>query len=631
MNFGIINHNISSTNALRRLRGTNRSMDKNFERLSSGLRINRGADDAAGLAVSEKMRAQISGLDQAKKNTQDGISMIQTGEGVMDTMHSVLQRMRLLCVQAASDNYTNEDRLKLQLEVNQLIDEVDRIAEYTEFNTKKLLNGSCLGHANTSNRRVITADVTGVVESADYSITILDAGTACNIHGNRNVRDTDDDGDSIVTLKDAGIYGEKELHIVVDGKTTVINVEEDDSLANLVNKINNSKAGVKAGLDEEENDVTLTSTHSGPRFNISFGDDPDGVALAMGLYGGATTSNTASITAIDSVGNLLDHRVFTSGTHTIVSITNITKQEMFHTIPGFTSIPGGYNNSLGVFASTSRIFTEKELSDPINTFDTTSITKPLWPQVNGQREMVDLTGSNLLKGFTFYVDEQIDYGVMQQDDNNNDDGNFTSYWPDQFDTPPGDPEAMNQTDHRVAVPGEEELPYAEYSSLTSVRLSIRDARQVFHIGANTDQTMLVDFPNISAEALGLTVNLRANGAVYNGKDPLLDGSEAPDYRMHMSIRTQKDAERGITIVDEAIRKVSYARSKLGAYQNSLEKTVDYLGISHENMSSSESRIRDADMAAEMSTLTKNQILLQSGTAMLAQANQRPQMILQLIQ
>ncbi|PLX17256.1 MAG: flagellin, partial [Candidatus Muiribacterium halophilum] len=139
MNFGIINHNISSTNALRRLRGTNRSLDKNFERLSSGLRINRAADDAAGLAVSEKMRAQISGLDQAKKNTQDGISMIQTGEGVMDTMHAILQRMRLLSVQAASDNYTNEDRLKLQLEVDQLIDEVDRVAEYTEFNTKKLL------------------------------------------------------------------------------------------------------------------------------------------------------------------------------------------------------------------------------------------------------------------------------------------------------------------------------------------------------------------------------------------------------------------------------------------------------------------------------------------------------------
>jgi flagellin-like hook-associated protein FlgL len=236
----------------------------------------------------------------------------------------------------------------------------------------------------------------------------------------------------------------------------------------------------------------------------------------------------------------------------------------------------------------------------------------------------------LLKGFNIYIDEQIDYGVLQQDNNNNDDDNFTAYWPNPWATPPGDPNAENLPDYRAAVPGEQELPYNRYQSLTHVRLSIRDTRQVYHIGANEGQTIIVDFPNVSAEALGLTVNLRANGGVYNGKDPLLDGSQAPDYRMNLSIRTQKDAEHAITTIDKAIKKVSYYRSRLGAFQNSLEKTSDYLQIAHENMTASESRIRDVDMAKEMSELTRNQILMQSGTSMLAQANQKTQMVLKLL-
>jgi len=619
MDFGIINNNVSAINSLRRLKTTNSGMDQNFQRLSSGLRINKAADDAAGLAVSEKMRAQINGLDQAGLNTQNAISMVQTAEGVMDTMHAILQRMRVLSVQAASDNYTNEDRLKLQLEIAQLIDEVDRIAEYTEFNTKKLLNGSTLGRANTSNRTILTASVTGEVMNADYSITILDACSACNIHGNRNI--VSSDPSSVATLQDAGIYGDKELHIKVDNKTTVIRVNENDTLTNLINKINRSNAGVMAGLDQEGNDITLTSIHSGPKFNISFGDDPDGVALGLGFYvGGIELSRTTSLMAYNSAGTALNRRVFTTGTHTIISITNITRQEIFKTIPGMTNDAGGYGRSLGVFVSTSRIFTDKEFSNPINTYDPTDVTRPLWPEVNGVVTQVDLTRSKLLKGFNIYIDGQVDYGTMRQ---NSDvlQNNFTDYWPN-------DPQALNY--YRVAVPGERELPFADYSSLTTVKLSVRDTRQVYHIGANEGQTMVVDFPNLSAESLGLTTNLRSEGGVYNGKDPLLDGSEAPDFRMHLSIRTQKDAEKSITVIDDAISNVSYHRSKLGAYQNSLEKTVDYLGIAHENQVASESRIRDVDMAKEMSILTKNQILIQSGTAMLGQANQRPQQVLQLL-
>ena len=138
----IINHNISALNAWRNTAIQNGSLDKSLEKLSSGLRINRAADDAAGLAISEKMRGQISGLNQAVRNAQDGISLIQTAEGALNETHAILQRMRELAVQSVNDTNTDGDRTQLQSEVSQLMAEINRIASTTEFNTKKLLNGT---------------------------------------------------------------------------------------------------------------------------------------------------------------------------------------------------------------------------------------------------------------------------------------------------------------------------------------------------------------------------------------------------------------------------------------------------------------------------------------------------------
>lgn len=137
-----INHNISAMNTYRQLVGNNSAVAKSLEKLSSGLRINRAGDDAAGLAISEKMRGQIRGLDMASKNAQDGISLIQTAEGALNETHSILQRMRELAVQSASDTNTDADRKELQKEVTALISEITRISTDTEFNTQKLLNGS---------------------------------------------------------------------------------------------------------------------------------------------------------------------------------------------------------------------------------------------------------------------------------------------------------------------------------------------------------------------------------------------------------------------------------------------------------------------------------------------------------
>ncbi len=144
-----INQNITALNAHRNLTQTDSALAKSLERLSSGLRINRAADDAAGLAISEKMRGQINGLTQASRNAQDGISLIQTAEGALNETHSILQRMRQLAVQAANDTLTLDDRIEIQREVDQLKLEINRIANTTEFNTKKLLDGTAAALAST--------------------------------------------------------------------------------------------------------------------------------------------------------------------------------------------------------------------------------------------------------------------------------------------------------------------------------------------------------------------------------------------------------------------------------------------------------------------------------------------------
>jgi flagellin len=175
----IINHNLSAINAHRQLGISNNAGAKALEKLSSGLRINRAADDAAGLAISEKMRGQIRGLNQASRNAQDGISLIQTAEGALNESHSILQRMRELAVQSANDTLTDTDRAKLQTEVTQLNSELDRIAGNTEFNTKKLLNGEAtttpiVFHVGANANQTLSV----TIGNMDSSMTGLNTGAS---------------------------------------------------------------------------------------------------------------------------------------------------------------------------------------------------------------------------------------------------------------------------------------------------------------------------------------------------------------------------------------------------------------------------------------------------------------------
>src|SRR5690625_4324659 len=217
----IINHNISALNTHRQLGANTNAVQSSLEKLSSGLQINRAGDDAAGLAISEKMRGQIRGLEMATKNAQDGISLIQTAEGALNESHAILQRMRELAVQAASDTNTEADRAELQKEVDQLAEELTRIADNTEFNTQKLLNGEFKAtfHIGANEGQNISIDIgamgaevlqVGEVAVADEDGSITVRGTEYTFHeADSVIVDEDEDAGTEAIVADvAGYYAE---------------------------------------------------------------------------------------------------------------------------------------------------------------------------------------------------------------------------------------------------------------------------------------------------------------------------------------------------------------------------------------------------------------------------------------
>lgn len=195
-----INNNVMALNAHRQLGMNQAGAAKSMEKLSSGFRINRAGDDAAGLAISEKMRGQIRGLKQASRNAQDGISLIQTAEGALNETHSILQRMRELAVQASTDTNTTEDRQEIQKEINQLAQEINRISEDTEFNTQELLDGSFSGakfHIGANEGQNVTLTITDMSASA-LGVQGADSTLGINVS-------TQSDADAAISTIDAAI------------------------------------------------------------------------------------------------------------------------------------------------------------------------------------------------------------------------------------------------------------------------------------------------------------------------------------------------------------------------------------------------------------------------------------------
>ncbi|MDM5332436.1 flagellin [Ureibacillus composti] len=548
-----INHNIAALNTYRQLSNANGAQGKSMEKLSSGLRINRAGDDAAGLAISEKMRGQIRGLDMASKNAQDATSMIQTAEGALNETHAILQRMRELAVQASNDTNTGDDRGEIQKEINQLTSEINRVGNTTEFNTKKLLNGDLSSSKVTNTTTTVVSDI--AQKDMNYSVgvdwTLAATSKQPNIigaNGDNQVTIAATDGAAFdYGTADAGtltiekLNGELKVSLTgaTDGDTDTLDFAAENAILNNgFYEFNNhgisfkvSEADFKAMADGDKVDIDFAARETAVN-----GSNTGDISLSSDYQTGATLTNNANV--------IEDFELDGSKINSKAATIDIGYDGMNLTV------------------------TVKDAGG--QTLDTS-------------------TSSVVAAGDTFD-----NYGIK-----------FTMG---------ADFDATDVFD----------LKQIKLESTTTN--DTVDASATFQIGANENQSMTLSFSDMRAAALGIT----GSGAGFSSSANVTNGTNNTNVENALDVTSSATAAKAITTVDEAIKKVSEERSKLGASQNRLEHTINNLGTASENLTAAESRVRDVDMAKEMMAQTKNSILSQAAQAMLAQANQQPQGVLQLL-
>ncbi len=539
----IVQHNLTAMNANRQLGISTSALAKSTEKLSSGYRINRAADDAAGLAISEKMRSQIRGLDQASTNASDGISMIQTAEGALNESHSILQRMRELAVQAANGTETDSDRGNIQDEIEQLQEELDRIASDTEFNTMKLLDGS------------LSASTSGVTDAGPkFGVydTSLKAFVTSNIIGA-----------GVKVTSTATLGGESAIWDA-SGKTLTLNLTENMTYtqSQIDDLIRNAK--------QEDNGATGT---------------PSEIEVNL-MYGSYTVPKSGITTATTTVAGK-------KGTIAVADITGSDGKYVGANQIGFTSNKYGKDTNISITMQ----FDAKEGDEECE------LTKAAEYDANGDLK----TGSEgeytiHLQSGKEYSEEDIE--AILAEAGLSIDVTLGSKDPDEPDTLFI---TENITSQKFKLAGGTGLGDTD-AFLGQAKYGVVSGGKgvVLQVGANEGQTMSFSIDDMSAVALGV------------------NGSK-------VDLSTQKGASDSIGYIDEAIQRVSKQRSLLGAVQNRLEHTISNLDNTAENLQAAESGIRDVDMAAEIVTQSKYNILQQAGQSMLAQANQATQGVLSLLQ
>jgi len=555
---------------------------KSIEKLSSGYRVNRAGDDAAGLAISEKMRGQIRGLNQASRNAQDSISMVQTAEGALNETHEILQRMRELAVQSANDTNIDDDRSKLNDEISQLKLEVDRIANNTEFNTQKMLNyGAQLqadGFSGIS-QSVINTLNTKIPEWINDSMVAINNQFGIDFPDNPTTRDLNivyEQGESYGAAVSTSDGSSLTLHInldsFVDGNG---NLRDEGTLDRLV------AHEVMHAFQYTEMSAILGGGQSAEEEWFMEG-------LSMAVQGG-----NGFITASGSIGN-----------------------------PQSANIAGTFDNSIGDYASafvavkTLHEITDGGINAIIDRMEAgDTLDQAIANTTQQDQGEVTSTGTydhaNYVGGDTGYHT----WAEFATDFNNGDFDNYLSSSTDFTQgtgaivdgATAGSASNLSSDDTITNGTGTAEV-YTHYnlsftSDSSSTTPSDTPETIIFHVGANEGQS--VTFNTFDATANGLGID-------------------------SVNLSTQTVADAAITTIDEAITKVSDKRAEIGALQNRLEHTIKNLNVSSENLQASESRIRDVDMAKEMMNFTKNNILQQAAQSMLAQANQAPQGVLQLL-
>ncbi|MBS7344113.1 MAG: flagellin [Caryophanon sp.] len=553
-----IQHNISALNTHRNLASNNAATSKALEKLSSGYKINRAGDDAAGLAISEKMRGQIRGLDMASKNAQDGISLIQTAEGALNETQSILQRMRELAVQAGNDTNTADDRGQIQKEIDQLTSEINRIGNTTEFNTKKLINGEL-----SSTYSSTPASEVDVVTAADKTYTIGKEPVEWSNTKSTSAFKIDFSGST-----DNGLSWKDEALAKAAGGTETADFE--------IKKTGDNKFVVNAEVGDGTDSTKLTNVEVNyDKESKTYSFDSQGINFTF------TDEDVANWAVNDTVKVDLSKVGSTdfANVNTKPEVVNLTHNAAVgDAAPVFT---GG----LTVKDSELEGLAKVELN-----FDTDAFTVTLKDK-----------DDNVLG--TFDADKNVTTYTF--------DSHGISF---AFD-------AKDATEASATI-----LLDVETNKKTVTPADVKNQSIKFQIGANEKQAMTVSIGDMRAAALGIV----GTDSKFQTAATVTNGTDANPVEQSLDLSTHESAAAAITVLDSAINKVSTQRASLGAVQNRLEHTINNLGASSENLTAAESRIRDTDMAKEMMNFTKNNILTQAAQSMLAQANQQPQGVLQLL-
>jgi flagellin len=572
-----INHNLMAMNTQRSLGINNDNTSKSLEKLSSGLRINRAGDDAAGLAISEKMRGQIRGLDRASANSQDGISLIQTAEGGLNEVHDILQRMRELAVQAANDTNVTVDRGEIQKEINALTSEINRIGNTTEYNTMKLLDGSRGSSAVISAAKTIGASTQ--IFQPQNTVGVTWSGGLSSTAPKPNFMNGDKANE--IGFSTDGIDWSK---VTGSGSSTLKITFSGNNLYVAVNVINASGSSLFSEFD------TVFADAMG-----GFSYDSHGINFTL------SKEEVAKFTAADTV--TIDLEASAAANNGYLD-AKVNLAESWTNYSGATTVAKAKFTSDGikVDSSNSDTIDARTIDFRISGGSAYVVVK----NATGSSMFSDVCKTSGLNEFS-YDSHGISFTLTNIED----------------------------TDRLV-------LSQLKLTTTTVERKITADQSLKLQTGANAGQSMVVDIGDMRSKALGISA-LGSNStkdildsmgdvktAVYTKLATVSKGTDNNNTEYALDVSTHDRAAAALQVIDDAIAKVSAERSLLGANQNRLEHTIKNLDTSSENLSAAESRIRDVDMAKEMMNFTKSNILQQAAQAMLAQANQQPQGILQLL-
>ena len=578
----VVQHNLQAMNANRMLGITTKEASGSTEKLSSGYRINRAADDAAGLAISEKMRKQIRGLSQASSNAEDGISCVQTAEGALAEVQDMLQRMNELAVQAANGTNSATDRQYIQDEFDQLIEEIDRVAETTKFNETYLLKGD--DTKPTKNMYITNYSVTYTKNDLPNNIKGIDYKT--NYVGTNNIY-----------IVSSSIYSTSSNISLTGNK-----IQNGDDITKYMEKVKtgNTKDTNKAG-------ATLNTTSYVAFVNVEL--DSDVQKGSNGNVNGHGQTNVTKDLSTDGTTSTVranrDLFIYNTANSTVTRITEGT--DMTEYLNTDNTMKDKYRLVDVLYGDEKKVDSKAATSTRVQTSITNN--QPFaWTDNYLER---DVSSKQL-----YDADGQIVSGVALNkffDENGNYKGGlYTSSQAraiDEVFANANDPRAKQLKDIGGNVTAATINAYITQSS-TQVAAAL-DVE--LHAGSDSDRNNKVQVELSTLTAAGLGIDKLAS------------------YNIGIVDSTGNNATDAIDVIADALNMVSRQRSALGAVQNRLGHTIKNLDNVVENTTSAESAIRDTDMAEEMVKYSNSNILQQAGQSMLAQANQANQGVLSLLQ